>query len=62
MTQGHHRRRVRVITDEARYHRHKRKKLLRRLVRVVVWVLALLVGLALFWLVLDRMMQPPPQQ
>jgi hypothetical protein len=55
------RRRVRVVTDDGRYRQHRRKKLLRILWRLVVWPLALVIGIALFWLVLDRLTRPPPQ-
>ena len=54
MNPSHRKRRVRVITDEVKYARHRRKKLLRRLSRVLFWALVLVVGVAVFWLVLDR--------
>jgi hypothetical protein len=55
-------RRVRVITDPVKYNRHVRKKWLRRVLRVAVGVVLLAVGLLLFWLVLGRMLQPPPHE
>lgn len=58
MTNERRRVRVRVITDEAKYRRHMRRKLLRRVVRVVIWVLASVIVVALFWLILDKMSQP----
>jgi len=62
MSEKRRRRRVRVITDEVKYRRHRWKKLLRQLARVIVWALVLVIGLVIFWLVLDRMMRPPPQE
>jgi hypothetical protein len=56
------RRRVRVITDPLKYNRHVRKKWMRRILRVALWVVLLAAGLLLFWLVLGRMLQPPAQE
>jgi hypothetical protein len=56
------RRRVRVITDPVKYRRHMRKKFFRTLARLGVWVLVAAVALLLFWFVLERMLQPPPQE
>lgn len=54
------RRRVRIrnITDEAKYRRHVRRKLLRRVVRATAWILGGVIVVALFWLILDKMAQP----
>jgi transposase len=52
-------RRVRVIKDAAKYRHHRRKKLLRILLRMFVWLLALVIIGVIFWLVLDRLMKPP---
>jgi hypothetical protein len=60
MSEHRHGRRVRVVTDEEKYRRHRRKKMLRRLARVSVWVLLAAVGVVLFWLLLERMIQPSP--
>jgi hypothetical protein len=62
MSEGRRGRRVRVITDEVKYRRHRRKKMARLVVRVLVWILVAVVAVALFWVILDKMMQPPPQE
>jgi hypothetical protein len=56
---GHHyreKRRIRIITDEAKYRRHLRKKALKRVGRWLAWGVAILGGLWLFWVTLDRML------
>ena len=62
MSEHHQGRRVRVITDEAKYRRHRRAKMLRKLARVAFWALVIALGVLLFWLVLDKLLQPPPQE
>ncbi len=54
-------RRIRVITDEAKYRRHQRRKLMRLVVRALIWGLCLVIGAALFLLLLDKM-QPNGQE
>ena len=61
MNEHRHGKRIRIITDEAKYRRHQRRKLVRLLVRVVAWALVLVIGAALFLLLLDKM-QPQAQQ
>ncbi len=53
--------RVRVITDPVKYRRHRLKKLARLLLRILAWVLALLLGLCLFWYVLGFLLRPPQE-
>jgi hypothetical protein len=55
-------RRVRVVTDPVKYQRHLRRKWLRRVVRGIVWGVILLIGVGVFWLILDRMMKPRDQE
>lgn len=48
------RKRVRVITDEDKYRRGRRRRLRRKLMRVMIWVTAI-GGLAGFvWIVIER--------
>jgi hypothetical protein len=50
------RRRVRVITDEAKYRQHRRKKVLKQILRWVAWMLVIGGGLLLFYLTLNKML------
>ena len=61
MNEHRHGKRIRIITDEAKYRRHQRRKLMRLLVRAVVGALFLVIGAAIFLLLLD-MMQPHAQE
>jgi cell division protein FtsL len=60
MSAGPRKRRVRVITDKAKYRRHQRKKLARKLVKVALWGAALVVAILLIWLALDMLFRPRP--
>ena len=53
-------RRVRVITDKAKYRRHQRKKLLRKMLKVAAWACILIVGIVIVWLVLDILFRSRP--
>lgn len=55
-----HGRRIRVITDRAKYRRHQRKKLLRKLLKVATWTLILIIGLLIVWFVLDVLFRSRP--
>jgi hypothetical protein len=60
MNEHRHRRRVRVVTDEARHRRHLWKKTLRKVLIASAWVVSIALGLIFFWYVLERMLRPPP--
>ena len=62
MPENSRRRRVRVVTDGVKNRRHARKKMLRVVIRVVSWAIVLLLGVIVFWWVLDKMIQPPPRE
>jgi len=53
--------RVRIITDEVKYRRHQRRKLIRLFVRAAVWAIFLVIGTVIFLLILDKM-QPHAQE
>jgi hypothetical protein len=57
---SHNDRRIRVITDKAKYRRHQRKKLLRKMLRVAAWACILIVGILIVWLVLDILFRSRP--
>jgi len=52
--------RIRVITDKAKYRRHQRKKLLRKMLKVATWALILIIGMLTVWFVLDVLFRSRP--
>jgi hypothetical protein len=50
------RRRVRIITDEAKYRHHRRKKALKQVLRWVAWAFAIGGGVLVFYLALNKML------
>lgn len=51
---------VRIITDEAKYNRHQRKKKLRLGQKIAIWAVAILLFIFFLWYMLQRYTQPPP--
>jgi hypothetical protein len=51
----HSKRRVRVITDRAKYRRHQLKKLARKVAKVALWAGAVMVCLLIIWWTLDML-------
>lgn len=47
--------RTRIITNPAEYRRHRRRKLKRLLVRAAMWTFFVVVGVAAFWMVLEKL-------
>jgi hypothetical protein len=62
MSERRQKQRVRVITDKVKYRRHQRKKLFRKLLKVTAWVIVLVVGVVIIWVVLDMLFRPRPLQ
>jgi hypothetical protein len=60
MPEHRHKQRVRQITDEAKYRRHRRKKLLQTAGRWSLWFLIIAVCTLFMWLALDWMVKPRP--
>jgi hypothetical protein len=54
--------RVRIVSDEAKYRRHRRKKWLRKGLKITAWVGAFVLVLLVMWFLLNRYTQPPPQE
>jgi hypothetical protein len=54
------RRRVRVITDKAKYRRHQRRKLFAKLLKVTAWAVIVIVGVFIIWSMLDMLFKPRP--
>jgi hypothetical protein len=59
---GDRRRRTRVITDRAKYRRHRLKKLARRAAKVALWAGAVVLCVLVIWQALDMLfrVRPPP--
>jgi hypothetical protein len=55
VTTEHNRRRVRVITDKAKYRRHQLKKLGRKVAKVALWAGAVMLCLLIIWWTLDML-------
>ena len=53
-------RRIRVITDKAKYRRHQRKKLLRKLAKITFWTLLVIISILAVWWVLDTLFRSRP--
>jgi len=60
MNDDRHKRRVRVVTDEARHRRHLWKKRLRMALIVSAWVIGCVVGLLFFWYILNKLLEYKP--
>ncbi len=60
MSEHRHKHRVRQVTDEAKYRRHRRKKLLRTVVRWSLWILIIAACTLFIWLALDWWVKPRP--
>jgi hypothetical protein len=65
LDKGRHRsrgKRVRVVTDDTKYRRHRRKKWLRKATKVAGWAAVVVLIMLVGWFLLNRITQPPPQE